>query len=396
MAEMRCPCHNVASESVLQVCESCVEPSVVVKSPGATVAEARISSLALPGEAEARRLLRRALRDSEAAAQRFGWRISCVCELPSSDADVGYTGEDGTIYVKVRDPSASEGGKGGCFYAYAFVLATLLHELVHLSHLGHGKNFYRCLSTALATCGAESWVRREAASCRRPGVQLPLEYAAHHGRVALTRLLLEARADPTPYSSAKPGCMAPLARAAVNGNAKTAALLLAARANVGETREPKGQSALDKALAAAEVTGNAKTAALLLAARANVGDVREPKGQSVLDKAIAAAEAGKDGDWWQIKKVLGAEHSDRAVACQLRTSLAKDDTGHCEDRARGAARSQRKRRSRSLSEARILRGSLGATPEITRAPSMPSLPALQKTDVRHAVPLSCLSGSLAL
>jgi hypothetical protein len=339
---------------------------------------------------------------------------------------VGYTGEDGTIYVKVRDPSASEGGKGGCFYAYAFVLATLLHELVHLSHLGHGKNFYRCLSTALATCGAESWVRREAkyhvcaelvnaicdndarrarallaimpeaASCRRPGVQLPLEYAAHHGRVALTRLLLEARADPTPYSSAKPGCMAPLARAAVNGNAKTAALLLAARANVGEAREPKGQSALDKALAAAEVTGNAKTAALLLAARANVGEVREPKGQSALDKAIAAAEAGKDGDWWQIKKVLGAEHSDRAVACELRTYLAKDDTGHCEDRARGAARSQRKRRSRSLSEARILRGSLGATPEIARAPSMPSLPALQKTDVRHAVPLSCLSGSLAL
>jgi len=393
---MRHQCQHSASEFVLHVPESCIDTSATTKSLGVGVAEARMTTLALPGEAEARRLLRRALRDSEPAARRFGWRISCVCELPSCDGDVGYTGKDGTIFVKVRDPSASEGGGAACFYSYAFLLATLLHELVHLSHLGHGKKFYRCLSAALAACAAESWVRREArthvcaelvnaicdndarrarallaimpeaASCRQPGVQLPLEYAAHHGRVALTRLLLEARADPTPCSShsGKPGSMAPLARAAVNGNAKTAALLLAARANVGEIQVPKGQSVLDKAIAASEAGGF----------------------------------AGKDGDWWQLSKVLSGEPGDRAVVCEFRT-LAKDDAGHCEDRARGRARSHQKRRQRCgdvVSEAQPLRSNFGPTPQIARVSSMPSLPALPKTEVRRAVPLSCLSGSLAL
>mmetsp|Transcript_65223 Transcript_65223/g.103348 ORF Transcript_65223/g.103348 Transcript_65223/m.103348 type:complete len:394 (+) Transcript_65223:187-1368(+) len=393
---MRHHCQHSASESVLQ-CGTCLDVSANGKSLGPGVAEARIVTLALPGEAEAHRLLRRALRESEAAARRFGWRISRICELPSCDGDVGYTGKDGTIFVKVRDPAASEGSRAACFYSYSFVLATLLHELVHLSHLGHGKNFYRCLSAALAACGAESWVRREArthvcaelinaicdndarrarallaimpeaASCRRPGVQLPLEYAAHHGRVALTRLLLEARADPTPCDSlcSKPGSMAPLARAAVNGNAKTAALLLAARANVGEVQEPKGQSVLSKAIAAAEAGGF----------------------------------AGKDGDWWQLTKVLGGEHGDRAAACELRTSLAKDDTGHCEDRARGHVRNHRKRRQRCselASETEPLCSHVGPTRHIRRVSSMPSLPALQKIEVRQAIPLSCLSGSLAL
>lgn len=386
-----------ASEPVLHVPENRLDSNAAPRSIGGSVAEARITTLALPGEAEAHRLLRRALRDSESSAQRFGWRVSRVCELPSSDGDVGYTGKDGTIFVKVRNPSANEGSGTGCFYSYPFVLATLLHELVHLSHLGHGKNFYRCLCTALMACGAESWVRREArthvcaelinaicdndarrarallaimpeaASCRRPGVQLPLEYAAHHGRVALTRLLLEARADPTPQIGyvAKPGCMAPLARAAVNGNAKTAALLLAARANVGEMQEPKGLSVLDKAVAAAEAGGF----------------------------------AGKDGDWWQLSKVLGGEHSDKVVACECHGSIGKDDGGHCGDRARGRARSQRRRRQRyndAVSEARPSHSNLVPAAPVSRVSSMPSLPALPKTEVRNAASLSCLSGSLAL
>jgi len=228
------------------------------KPPAAGVVQARITTQGILCDAEARHLLRRALRDSEPAAQRFGWRLSSLCELPVDDDDVGYTAKDGTIFVKVRDPAAVGGARSACFYTYSFILATLLHELVHLSHLGHGKAFYRCLSAALSACDAERHVRREAkahvcgellnavcdndarrarallavmpeaAVCRRPGAeqsQLPLEYAAHHGRVALTKLLLEARADPAVCSGPTAGGsgVAPLARAAANGNAKTAA-----------------------------------------------------------------------------------------------------------------------------------------------------------------------------
>lgn len=255
----------------------------------AGVVQARITTLGLQGDNETRLLLRRALRDSEPAAQRFGWRLASLCELPVDDEDVGYTAKDGTIFVKVRDPAATGGGRSP-WYAYSFVLATLLHELVHLTHLGHGKAFYRCLSGALSACDAEGFVRREARAhvcaellnavcdndtrrarallaampeavdCRRPGAksgQLPLEYAAHHGRVALTKLLLEARADPALCSSVTPGGsgVAPLARAAANGNAKTAALLLAARADVVDVPESRRQSVLEKAMAAAEAGG---------------------------------------------------------------------------------------------------------------------------------------------
>merc|ERR1712060_377764 len=72
----------------------------------------------------------------------------------------------------------------------------------------------------------------EAAMCTRPNPgfqkQLPLEYAAHHGRVALTRLLLEARADANATCCA--GGMPPLARAAARGNTETARVLLGAGA----------------------------------------------------------------------------------------------------------------------------------------------------------------------
>jgi hypothetical protein len=345
--------------------------SDVSTTSGPGVADAHIASLPLPREAEARRLLRRALRDADPAAQRFGWQISSISELTPDDSDVGYTGKDGTIFVKVREPTSQEGSRSNSsFYAYPFVLATLVHELVHLSHLGHGKNFYRCLSAALAACGAESWVRREArthvcgellnavcdndarraralltvmpeaAICPRPSGQLPLEYAAHHGRVALTRLLLEARADPTPCNNsfAKGGGMAPLERAAVNGNAKTVALLLAARANVVDVREPKGQSVLDKAIAAAEAGGF----------------------------------AGKGGDWWQVSKVLGNDPP-RAIS-------TKDD----ETRNHGRSR---RRKSRGATEAAMAG---------KRASSMPSLPSLPKIETCRPVALSSLSGSLAL
>merc|ERR1712232_1208718 len=73
----------------------------------------------------------------------------------------------------------------------------------------------------------------EAAMVQRPGHvcnQLPLEYAAHHGRVALTRVLLEARAqvDATREGLSK---ATPLQRAVERGNSKTALLLLEAGAD---------------------------------------------------------------------------------------------------------------------------------------------------------------------
>lgn len=219
--------------------------------------DVQISSLGLERDAEVRRVLRRALRDAWPAARRNGWRPVALCELEPGDRDVGYTAEDGTIFVKVRHPTQGHSH----FYPYSFVLATLLHELTHLSHLGHGKAFYHRLVEAAAECGAEPAVRcevrshicaellnavcdndarrarallaalPEAVACR-PGAgrPLPLEYAAHHGRVALTRLLLEARADAD--ASGADG-VPPLARAAARGNSKTAMLLLAAGATCG-------------------------------------------------------------------------------------------------------------------------------------------------------------------
>lgn len=226
--------------------------------------DAHISSLGLDGDAEARRLLRQALRDCWPAAKKFGWQVGALCELEPGEKEVGYSAEDGTLFVKVRDPARMR----GCFYSYSFVLATLLHEMTHMSVLGHGKSFYRCLAEAATLAGADPALRREvrahicgellnavcdndsrrarallavlpeAVSCRLPGVgnQLPLEYAAHHGRVALTRLLLEARADPD--ITCREDGVPPLARAAARGNAKTAMVLLEAGAL-------RGRDALD-------------------------------------------------------------------------------------------------------------------------------------------------------
>jgi len=225
--------------------------------------DVQVSTLGLYGDAEVRRLLRRALRDAWPAVRRFGWQAGAVCELDPENRDVGYTSEDGTIFVKVRDP-----GKGnGRFYNYSFVLATLLHELTHLSVLGHGKAFYLQLVEAIGQCGAEPATRREvrmhvcaellnavcendarraravlavlpeAVACKMPGAgqQLPLEYAAHHGRVALTKLLIEARAevDATCNSSGMP----PLMRAAARGNKRTARVLLEAGAMSGQAAD---------------------------------------------------------------------------------------------------------------------------------------------------------------
>lgn len=217
--------------------------------------DAHISSLGLDGDAEARRLLRQALRDSWPAAKHFGWKVGSLCEMEPHDKEVGYSAEDGTLFVKVRDPARI----AGRFYSYGFILATLLHELTHFSILGHGKAFYRRLVEAVSVCGADFSVRHEvrrhicgellnaicdndarraralltvlpeAVACRsRVGSQLPLEYAAHHGRVALTKLLLKAKADPD--SASQTGGVPPLARAAARGNCKTAQLLLEAGA----------------------------------------------------------------------------------------------------------------------------------------------------------------------
>ncbi|CAK0874760.1 unnamed protein product, partial [Prorocentrum cordatum] len=213
-----------------------------------------VSTLGLSADAEARCLLRRALRDAWPAAQRFGWSVAQLCELGPEDGDVGYSGKDATLYVKVRDPAQGSGR----FYPYGFILATLLHELTHLSFLGHGKAFYRRLVKATSLCGATPSVRQEvrrhvcgellnavcdndqrrarallaalpeAAACGPLGLarQLPLAYAAHHGRVALTRLLLEARADADACSGGG-GCQVPpLAWAAAQGNKRTVRVLL--------------------------------------------------------------------------------------------------------------------------------------------------------------------------
>jgi hypothetical protein len=316
------------------------------------------------------------------------------------DDDVGYTAKDGTIFVKVRNPSATEGVRSACFYAYSFVLATLLHELVHLSHLGHGKVFYRCLSAAVSACGAETNIKREARAhvcaellnaicdndarrargllavlpeavmCRRPGAensQLPLEYAAHHGRVALTRLLLEARADPALCGGASAGSgMAPLMRAAANGNTKTAALLLAAGANVADPPQPPVKSVLDKAMAAAEVGGF----------------------------------AGKGGEWWKVAKVL-SESNSRPTA-----DVSTSQTAPPQQRSRSVAtrsNSRRRRQRRGDSESGTSGEVSASIPSASkRSLSMPALPAvanlppLPGSEVRRPVTYSSLAGSLAL
>lgn len=365
------------------------DPTPAAK-PG--VVQAKITSLGQAGDSEARCLLRRALRDAEPAAQRFGWRLLSLYELPADDDDVGYTAKDGTIFVKVRDPAGTTGSRLPSLYTYSFVLATLLHELVHLSYLGHGKTFYRCLSAALTSCAAEGYILREArahvcaellnavcdndarrarallaampeaAMCRRPGAvsnQLPLEYAAHHGRVALTKLLLEARADPTVCSTASSGTsVGPLERATANGNSKTAALLLAAA-------EGKG------------------------GARANVAECPAAKSKSVLDKAIAAAE-GKGSEWWKVAKVLsdnpppppfdaaapprrsGSQHRHAASGARHAVDCgASDAGGRCQCRARRAL-------------------SMPSLPAVTK------LPALAGLQVRRPLAVSTLAGSLAL
>jgi len=216
--------------------------------------ETQICSLGWKKDADAQRLIRLALRDAWPAAVRFGWRAKAIVELDPESRDVGYSGKDGTIFLKVRDPA-----RRGQFYGYSFLLATLLHELTHISHLGHGKPFYRQLLQAVAASGAQPAARREvhqhvgaellnavcdndqrrakallavipeAVHCCRPGGQTPLEYAAHHGRVALTRILLDARADIG--AGEREAEATPLERAMARGNAKTARLLLEARAS---------------------------------------------------------------------------------------------------------------------------------------------------------------------
>lgn len=241
--------------------------------------DSHITSLGLEGDAEARRLLRRSLREAWPAARHFGWQVGAICELDPANCDVGYTAEDGTLFVKVRDPAQGRNR----FYSYSFILATLLHELTHLSVLGHGKAFYRRLVEAVAACGAEPAVRREvhahicgellnavcdndarrarallatlpeAVDCRLPGAgnQLPLEYAAHHGRVALTKLLLEARADAN--ATCRADGVPPLALAAARGNSKTAMVLLQAGAVRGRaTLESLDSSVLAAASQSAE------------------------------------------------------------------------------------------------------------------------------------------------
>jgi len=224
-------------------------------------------------------------------------------------------GEDGTLFVKVRNPVAN--GTKRPFYEYSFVLATMLHELTHLSVLGHGKAFYTRLLEGLTHSGAEPSIRREsrahicaelvnavcendtrrakallavlpeAAQCRLPGPQrqLPLEYAAHHGRVAITKLLLHARAeaDVSPDGKSVPA----LQRAEARGNRKTAQVLL----DAGATRlssTPSTVEALqspatgttgsrDRHNSSGRSSGNRSSSNSSLHARANVGRGRGPK-----------------------------------------------------------------------------------------------------------------------
>eukprot|EP00403_Amphidinium_massartii_P034626 CAMPEP_0178443048 /NCGR_PEP_ID=MMETSP0689_2-20121128/38591_1 /TAXON_ID=160604 /ORGANISM="Amphidinium massartii, Strain CS-259" /LENGTH=347 /DNA_ID=CAMNT_0020066837 /DNA_START=36 /DNA_END=1076 /DNA_ORIENTATION=+ len=245
--------------------------------------DAAIVTLGLEHDNEAKSLIRRALKDAWPAARHYGWQVCAVRELEPAHQDVGYMEKDGTLFIKVRDPSVSRQQAGidcreaakdsrGHFYQYSFILATILHELTHLSFLGHGKAFYKCLQSAVRICGeqlptalrqevyrqiyaellnavCENDQRRakallgvmpEAAKCPRLGAgpQTALDYAAQYGRVALTSLLLEARAEVDTRQG-----MPPLARAAAQGNAKTARVLLAAGASIASV-DPELRSKL--------------------------------------------------------------------------------------------------------------------------------------------------------
>lgn len=272
--------------------------------------DAHITSLGTDGDEEARRLLRRALRDAWPAARKFGWQVGAICELDPADKDVGYTGKDGTLFVKVRDPAK---GRDRSFYSYSYVLATLLHELTHLSFLGHGRSFYRRFADAVQECRAEPALRLqvrahicaellnavcdndarrargvlavlpEAVACPMLGVgnQLPLEYAAHHGRVALTKLLLEARANAD--ATCRKGGMPPLALAAARGNCKTAKLLL----DAGATRGRAALDGLDSAIFAADPPATAGSQ--------EPPSGGEPRSGSISSSAAASEASGSGG-----------------------------------------------------------------------------------------------------
>lgn len=269
--------------------------TVAAQKPIDLAREARVVTLSLKWDVQARHLVLRALQDATPVARRNGWIVAAVQELPPCDEDVGYTGEDGTIYVKLRDPNRE------CFYPYSFVLATFLHELSHLSHLGHGKAFYRCLADAIDVSAKEPNFRSEVRACvyaellnaicdndsrrakallsvmpeaariksHRPGSvssQLPLEYAAHHGRVNLTKILLKAKAEVDACCAGD--SFPPLLRAAARGNAKTALLLLEAT-----TSGPCAAALADKRVeldAAVAAARPEKAMALILEAAATV------------------------------------------------------------------------------------------------------------------------------
>lgn len=100
----------------------------------------------------------------------------------------GYNDSDGSIYVKVREPLKPQ------MYSYSFILATLLHELTHLSFEGHGRAFYRRLAEATSAL-AEPATRREVHShvCAEL-LNAVCENDARRAR-ALLSVLPEARAD---------------------------------------------------------------------------------------------------------------------------------------------------------------------------------------------------------
>eukprot|EP00747_Dinoflagellata_sp_TGD_P167088 gnl/TRDRNA2_/TRDRNA2_190934_c0_seq1.p1 gnl/TRDRNA2_/TRDRNA2_190934_c0~~gnl/TRDRNA2_/TRDRNA2_190934_c0_seq1.p1 ORF type:complete len:358 (-),score=51.18 gnl/TRDRNA2_/TRDRNA2_190934_c0_seq1:49-1122(-) len=276
-----CASAQTAAPGFEAACTGEVDKNNADLAPLQPPSKVRITSLGVEGDVEVRKLIRRALWDAWPAVKRFGWRFASICELPPDDPDVGYSSADGTIFVKVRDPATAEqqGGSDG-FCPYGLVLATLLHELSHISVLGHGKAFYRHLAAAIAASDGGPVLRREVrthvcaellnAVCdndaRRARALLavfpeaalykrqdtnclgPLDYAAHHGRVALTRLLLEAGAMPQRQYGRPMPLHVPLARAAARGNAKTAALLLEARADVGALGKCSRDTVLKRAV----------------------------------------------------------------------------------------------------------------------------------------------------
>eukprot|EP00928_Gymnodinium_smaydae_P058218 TRINITY_DN41439_c0_g1_i1.p1 TRINITY_DN41439_c0_g1~~TRINITY_DN41439_c0_g1_i1.p1 ORF type:complete len:349 (+),score=45.19 TRINITY_DN41439_c0_g1_i1:100-1146(+) len=334
----------------------------------------KIVTLGLKWDFQAKHLIVRAVQDAAPAARRFAWRCESVNELAPDDLDVGYTAEDGKIYIKLRDPT------NDVFYPYSFILATMLHEFSHLSHLGHGKNFYRCLADAVDISVAEPSLRRDVRACvcaellnavcdndqrrakalltvlpeaaqsrcRRPGAgcsQLPLEYAAHHGRVALTKILLKAKAQVDATCGA--GSMAPLLRAAARGNKKTTMILLAARADAPSACDPT-----------------------------SIGTVREPTPKDVL--AIATSQSSASAPSLQFLGGAG------------KNSLSQD---HLLQEAADSLKRTRRRRKAIISSHHS--ASNKVSPQ--KSAALPSLPGLlgarQGAQIRRSI---TLSGSLAL